>query len=81
MERKSITIDPERLRLGIELLGLTRGQLARASLVSPTTISLFLSGRRNVSQEIAMRLIAGLEKAFAQKGARLDSNFFTRMQK
>jgi len=76
MVSEAMTIDPERLRLGIELLGLSRGELASASQVSPTTISLFLSGRRTISEEIAMRLILGLENAHKKRGCRFDSSFF-----
>ena len=71
-----MTIEPERLRLGIELLGISRGELASASQVSPTTISLFLSGRRTISREIAMRLILGLEKPFKMRSGRFDNCFF-----
>ncbi len=71
-------LDPRRLRLAIELLGVTAAQLARASGVSPTTISLILSGRRRPSRRIAVRLVVGLEKAFRENGFRLDTGFFRR---
>ncbi len=71
-------LDPRRLRLAIELLGVTAAQLARASGVSPTTISLILFDRRKPSRCISVRLVAGLEKAFRDSGCRLDTSFFRR---
>ncbi len=71
-------IDPERLRLALEVLGLSQGDLARASGVSRTTISRILSGQRFPSQEKSVRLMAGMEKAFRQKDCRLDCSFFVR---
>ena len=69
-------LDPRRLRLAIELLGVSAAQLARTSGVSTTTISLILSGRRKPSRRIAVRLVVGLEKAFRANGCRLDTDFF-----
>jgi len=61
----------------MELLGsITQGELSRASGVSATTICLFLSGKRTLRHPLAVRLIAGLERAFARKGSRLDTAFF-----
>ncbi|MEK6675947.1 MAG: helix-turn-helix transcriptional regulator [Planctomycetota bacterium] len=61
----------------MELLGsITQGELSRASGVSTTTISLFLSRKRTLRPTLAVRLVAGLERAFAPKGARLDTAFF-----
>ena len=70
-------MSPDRLRLAMELLGsITQGELSRASGVSVTTICLFLSGKRTLRPALAVRLVAGLERAFARKGARLDTSFF-----
>ena len=61
----------------MELLGgVTQGELARASGLSPTTISLFLAGKRTLRPAMEVRLIAGLERAFKQRGCRLDTTFF-----
>ena len=75
---KAMHLDPRRLRLAIGLLGVSAAQLARASGVSPTTISLILSGRRRPSRRISVRLVVGLEKAFGENGFRLDTDFFRR---
>jgi len=70
-------MSPDRLRLAMELLGgITQGKLSRASRVSTTTISLFLSGKRKLRPALAVRLVEGLERAFARKGSRLDTAFF-----
>ncbi len=61
----------------MQLLGdFTQGELARASGVSPTTISLFLSRKRSLRPALAVRLVEGLERAFVRKGSRLDTAFF-----
>ncbi len=61
----------------MQLLGdFTQGELARASGVSATTISLFLSGKRKLRPALAVRLVEGLERAFVRKGSRLDTAFF-----
>jgi len=61
----------------MELLGsITQGELSRASGVSVTTICLFLSGKRTLRPALAVRLVAGLERAFRQRGCRLDTAFF-----
>ena len=61
----------------MELLGgITQGELARASGLSATTISLFLAGKRTLRPAMEVRLIAGLERAFVRKGSRLDTAFF-----
>lgn len=61
----------------MELLGgITQGELARASGVSTTTISLFLAGKRDLRPAMEARLVEGLERAFRQNGARLDTAFF-----
>lgn len=66
-----------RLRLAMQLLGgITQGELSRASGVSPTTISLFLSGKRNLRPALASKLMIGLERVFIEKGSRLDTAFF-----
>ena len=71
-------MSPDRLRMAMKLLGdITQGELSRASGVSPTTISLFLSGKRKLRPALASRLMVGLERVFAQKGSRLDTAFFT----
>lgn len=58
--------------------GITQGELSRASAgVSPTTISLFLNGKRKLRPAMASKLMVGLERAFKQKGSRLDTAFFT----
>jgi len=70
-------MSPDRLRLAMELLGgVTQGELARASGLSATTISLFLAGKRTLRPAMEVRLIAGLERAFRQRGCRLDTAFF-----
>ena len=70
-------VSPDRLRLAMELLGdLTQGELARASGVSTTTISLVLAGKRDLRPAMEVKLIEGLERAFRQNGARLDTAFF-----
>ena len=61
----------------MQLLGdFTQGELARASGVSATTISLFLAGKRSLRPALAVRLVEGLERAFVRKGSRLDTAFF-----
>lgn len=71
-------MNPTRVRMAMELLGdLTQGEVSRASGLSPTTISLFLSGKRRLRPALASKLMVGLECAFRQKGARLDTAFFT----
>ena len=68
---------PTRLRMAMELLGgITQGELARASGVSKTTISLFLAGRRTLRPAMEVRIIRGLEDEFRRKGGRLDTAFF-----
>ena len=70
-------MSPDRLRLAMQLLGdITQGELSRMSDVSPTTISLFLNGKRELRPALAVRLIEGLERAFVRKGSRLDTAFF-----
>jgi len=49
----------------------------RIRCVSPTTISLFLNGKRTLRPALAVRLIEGLERAFVRKGSRLDTAFFS----
>jgi len=61
----------------MELLGgVTHGELARVSGLSATTISLFLRGKRTLRPAMEVRLIEGLERAFRQRGCRLDTAFF-----
>jgi len=61
----------------MELLGsITQGELSRASGVSVTTISLFLSEKRKLRRALAVKLVDGLERVFRQKGCRLDTAFF-----
>ncbi len=68
---------PDRVRLAMQFLGdFTQGELARASGVSATTISLFLAGKRKLRPALAVRLVEGLERAFVRKGSRLDTPFF-----
>ncbi len=43
---------------------------------TPTTISLFLAGKRKLRPALAVRLVEGLERAFVRKGSRLDTVFF-----
>lgn len=70
-------MNPNRLRLAMQLLGdITQGELSRASGVSPTTISLFLSGKRKLRPALASKLMIGLERVFIEKGSRLDTAFF-----
>jgi len=70
-------MSPDRLRLAMQLLGsITQGELSRASGVSTTTISLFLSAKRVLRPALAVRIVEGLERAFARKGSRLDTAFF-----
>lgn len=70
-------MNPNRLRLAMQLLGdITQGELSRASGVSPTTISLFLSGKRKLRPALASKLMIGLERVFTEKGSRLDTAFF-----
>ena len=70
-------MSPDRLRLAMELLGgIAQGELARASGLSATTISLFLAGKRTLRPAMEVRLIAGLERAFRQRQCRLDTAFF-----
>jgi len=63
----------------MKLLGdISQGELSRASGgVSVTTISLFLNGKRELRPAMEVRLIEGLERAFRQRGCRLDTAFFT----
>ncbi len=71
-------MNPTRVRMAMKLLGdLTQGEVSRASGLSPTTISLFLSGKRRLRPALASKLIVGLERVFVQKGSRLDTAFFT----
>ncbi len=71
-------MNPTRVRMAMKLLGdLTQGEVSRASGLSPTTISLFLSGKRTLRPALASKLMVGLERAFVQKGSRLDTAFFT----
>jgi hypothetical protein len=72
-------MSPDRLRLAMQLLGdISQGELSRASGgVSVTTISLFLNGKRELRPAMEVRLIEGLERAFRQRGFRLDTAFFT----
>lgn len=76
MGGNTVHLDPRRLRQALSLLGVSQAELARASGVSTTTISLLLSARRIPSQDIAVRLIEGIERAFKKKGCRLDTAFF-----
>jgi hypothetical protein len=71
-------MSPDRLRLAMQLLGdISQGELSRASGgVSVTTISLFLNGKRELRPAMEVRLIEGLERAFRQRGCRLDTAFF-----
>jgi hypothetical protein len=71
-------MSPDRLRLAMQLLGdISQGELSRASGgVSVTTISLFLNGKRTLRPAMEVRLIEGLERAFRQRGCRLDTAFF-----
>lgn len=70
-------MNPNRLRLAMQLLGdITQGELSRASGVSPTTISLFLSGKRKLRPALASKLMIGLERVFIEKSSRLDTAFF-----
>ncbi len=74
-------MNPDRLRMAMVLLGdITQDELSRASGVSPTTISLFLSGKRTLRPALASNLMVGLERVFVQKGARLDTSFFSERQ-
>jgi len=71
-------MSPDRVRMAMQLLGdLTQGEVSRMSGVSPTTISLFLRGKRELRPALAVRLVEGLERAFVRKGSRLDTAFFT----
>ena len=71
-------MSPDRLRMAMVLLGdITQGELSRASGVSPTTISLFLNGKRKLRPALASKLVVGLERVFVRKGSRLDTAFFT----
>ena len=72
-------MSPDRLRLAMQLLGeISQGELSRASGgVSVTTISLFLNGKRELRPTMEVRLIEGLERAFRQRGCRLDTAFFS----
>ncbi len=64
--------------MAMQLLGdFTQGELARASGVSATTISLFLAAKRSLRPAMAARLVEGLERAFVRKGSRPDTAFFT----
>jgi hypothetical protein len=56
--------------------GVTQGELSRSCKISTTTISLFLRGKRRLRPAQAARLVQGLERAFKQKGSRLDTAFF-----
>ncbi len=70
-------MNPNRVRMAMQLLGdLTQGEVSRASGLSPTTISLFLSGKRQLRPALASKLMVGLERAFVRKGSRLDTAFF-----
>jgi len=61
----------------MELLGgITQGELARASGLSATTVSLFLRGKRTLRPAMEVRLIEGLGRAFRQRQCRLDTAFF-----
>ena len=78
MRRRGGMMSPDRLRLAMQLLGgISQGELSRASGVSVTTISLFLSGKRRLRAALAVRIVEGLERAFVRKGSRLDTAFFT----
>ncbi len=71
-------MNPDRLRMAMVLLGdITQGELSRASGISPTTISLFLNGKRKLRPALASKIMVGLERAFIKKGSRLDTVFFT----
>ena len=70
-------MSPDRVRMAMQLLGdITQGELSRMSDVSPTTISLFLNGKRELRPALAVRLIEGLARAFVRKGSRLNTAFF-----
>lgn len=70
-------MDPIRLRMAMELLGgITIGELARASGVSKTSISLLLAGRRKLRPALEVCIIQGLEDGFRRKGGSLDTAFF-----
>ena len=56
--------------------GIAQGELARASGVSTTTISLFLAGKRMLRPAMEVRIVQGLERVFRQRGCRLDTAFF-----
>ena len=79
MRHRGGMMSPDRLRLAMQLLGdISQGELSRASGgVSVTTISLFLNGKRELRPTMEVRLIEGLERAFRQRGCRLDTAFFT----
>jgi len=79
VRRRGGMMSPDRLRLAMQLLGdISQGELSRASGgVSVTTISLFLNGKRELRPAMEVRLIEGLERAFRQRGCRLDTAFFT----
>jgi len=63
--------------MAMKLLGdISQRELSRASGVSPTTISLFLSGKRKLHPALSSKLMVGLERVFAQRGSRLDTAFF-----
>lgn len=69
-------IDPNRLRAALGVLGVSQADLARASGISVTTVSLVLAGKRIPSRRIAVRLVTGLEAAFKINGGRLDTSYF-----
>jgi hypothetical protein len=79
VRRRDGMMSPNRLRLAMKLLGdISQGELSRASGgVSVTTISLFLNGKRELRPAMEVRLMEGLERAFRQRGCRLDTAFFT----
>ena len=62
MSGNPILLDPGRLRQALSLLGVSQAELARASGVSTTTISLLLAARRIPSQDIAVKrfLVTGI---------------------
>ena len=60
--------------------GFTQGELSRARGVSPTTISLFLPGKRELRPALDFRLVEGTERAFVRNGSRRDTSFFSERQ-
>ncbi len=72
---KAVDLNVERIRAILSMFGISQGELARASSVSPAMVSLLLAGKKRPSRRTAVSLVHGVEKLLT-RNRRLDTSHF-----